>query len=54
MASDYVVLVEIPMGSRNKYEWDDELGGIVLDRRLFSSLGYPADYGFIEGTGRGR
>ena len=50
MASDYVVMVEIPMGSRNKYEWDDELGGIVLDRRLFSSLGYPADYGFIEGT----
>ena len=50
MAGDYVVLVEIPMGSRNKYEWNDELGGIVLDRRLFSSLGYPADYGFIEGT----
>ena len=50
MANDYVALVEIPMGSRNKYEWDDELGGIVLDRRLFSSLGYPADYGFIEGT----
>src|SRR6201984_2238285 len=50
MTSDCVVLVEIPMGSRNKYEWDDELGGIVLDRRLFSSLGYPADYGFIEGA----
>ncbi|MBV8258815.1 MAG: inorganic pyrophosphatase, partial [Actinobacteria bacterium] len=29
--SDAVVLVEIPAGSRNKYEWDDELGGIVLD-----------------------
>ena len=50
MASDYVALIEIPMGSRNKYEWNEELGGIVLDRRLFSSLGYPADYGFIEGT----
>ena len=31
---DFVAFVEIPMGSRNKYEWDDELGGIVLDRRL--------------------
>ena len=50
MASGYVVMVEIPMGSRNKYEWDDELGGIVLDRRLFTSMSYPADYGFIEGT----
>jgi inorganic pyrophosphatase len=48
--SDGVVFVEIPMGSRNKYEWDDELGGLVLDRRLFSSMSYPADYGFIEGA----
>jgi inorganic pyrophosphatase len=46
----HVVFVEIPGGSRNKYEWDDELGGIVLDRRLFTSMSYPADYGFIEGT----
>jgi inorganic pyrophosphatase len=45
-----VVFVEIPGGSRNKYEWDDELGGIVLDRRLFTSMSYPADYGYIEGT----
>ena len=45
-----VVFVEIPMGSRNKYEWDEELGGIVLDRRLFTSMTYPADYGFVEGT----
>jgi inorganic pyrophosphatase len=48
--SDVVVFVEIPAGSRNKYEFDPELGGIVLDRRLFTSMSYPADYGFIEGT----
>ena len=47
---DGVVFVEIPSGSRNKYEWDDELGGIALDRRLFTSMSYPADYGFVEGT----
>jgi inorganic pyrophosphatase len=45
-----VVFVEIPAGSRNKYEWNDELGGIVLDRRLFTSMTYPADYGFVEQT----
>ncbi len=45
-----VVFVEIPGGSRNKYEWSDELGGIVLDRRLFTSMSYPSDYGFVEGT----
>jgi inorganic pyrophosphatase len=48
--SDGVVFVEIPAGSRNKYEYDEELGGIVLDRRLFTSMSYPADYGYIEGT----
>jgi inorganic pyrophosphatase len=47
---DGVVFVEIPAGSRNKYEWDAELGAIALDRRLFTSMSYPADYGFIEGT----
>jgi inorganic pyrophosphatase len=46
----FIVLVEIPTGSRNKYEYDAALGGIVLDRRLFTSMSYPADYGFIEGT----
>ncbi len=40
-------LVEIPKGSRNKYEWDEELGAIKLDRFLFSSVVYPTDYGFI-------
>lgn len=49
--SDLVtVFVEIPAGSRNKYEYDAELGGLVLDRRLFSSMSYPADYGFVEAT----
>ena len=45
-----VVFVEIPAGSRNKYEYDEELGGIVLDRRLFTAMTYPGDYGFVEGT----
>jgi len=45
-----VVFVEIPGGSRNKYEWDYEVGGIVLDRRLFTSMSYPSDYGYFEGT----
>ena len=47
---EVIVFVEIPTGSRNKYEYDESLGGIVLDRRLFTSMSYPADYGFIEGT----
>ena len=50
MADKVIARVEIPMGSRNKYEFDEELGGIVLDRRLFTSMSYPADYGFIEHT----
>ena len=48
--ADGVVFVEIPGGSRNKYEWDEELGAVALDRRLFTSMSYPADYGFIQGT----
>ena len=42
--------VEIPQGSRNKYEYDEERGVIRLDRHLFSSVVYPADYGFLEQT----
>ncbi len=42
--------VEIPMGSRNKYEIDHETGRIRLDRTLFTATRYPADYGFIEDT----
>jgi inorganic pyrophosphatase len=47
---EFDVLVEIPKGSRNKYEVDHESGRIRLDRTLFTSTAYPADYGFIEGT----
>lgn len=50
MAQTYTVVVEIPKGSRNKYELDKATGRIRLDRMLFSSVHYPADYGFIEGT----
>jgi len=44
------VVVEIPRGSRNKYEFDHEKGVIRLDRRLFSATVYPADYGFVPDT----
>jgi inorganic pyrophosphatase len=44
------VVVEIPRGSRNKYEYDHELHQIRLDRRLFSATVYPADYGFVPDT----
>jgi inorganic pyrophosphatase len=50
VSDEAVVFVEIPSGSRNKYEYDAEAGGIVLDRRLFTAMAYPADYGFVEGT----
>jgi inorganic pyrophosphatase len=44
------VVVEIPRGSRNKYEYDHEHGVMRLDRRLFSATVYPADYGFLPDT----
>ncbi len=44
------VMVEIPKGSRNKYEYDHETGMIVFDRMLFSAVHYPSDYGFILET----
>jgi len=44
------VVVEIPRGSRNKYELDHVTGVFRLDRRLFSATVYPADYGFIPDT----
>jgi len=43
-------IIEIPQGSRNKYEWDHERQRLVLDRFLFSSVVYPTDYGFIPET----
>jgi inorganic pyrophosphatase len=44
------VLVEIPKGSGNKYEYDKKLGIFRLDRSLYSPMHYPGDYGFIPGT----
>jgi inorganic pyrophosphatase len=44
------VVVEVPKGSRNKYEIDHETGAIWLDRELFTATRYPADYGFIPHT----
>jgi inorganic pyrophosphatase len=44
------VVVEIPSGSRNKYEYDHERHRFVLDRVLYSSVHYPCDYGFIAGS----
>ena len=44
------VLIEIPRGSRNKYEYDFEIRRMRFDRMLFSSMMYPADYGFIPET----
>ncbi len=44
------VVVEIPRGSRNKYEIDHDGGRVFLDRRLFTAMAYPADYGFVPDT----
>ena len=44
------MIVEIPMGSANKVEYDGELGLFRLDRALYSPMHYPGDYGFIPGT----
>lgn len=44
------VVVEIPRGSRNKYEYDESRGVIRLDRRLTGPVSFPADYGFVPGT----
>ena len=47
---DVHVIIEIPKGSRNKYEMDHETGEIHLDRTLFTATQYPADYGFVPDT----
>ena len=44
---DFLAVIEIPKGSKNKYELDKETGLIVLDRILYTSTHYPANYGFI-------
>ncbi len=43
-------IIEIPMGTKNKYEVNKETGRITLDRVLYSALTYPGEYGFIEDT----
>jgi inorganic pyrophosphatase len=48
--TDYDVVIEIPKGSRNKYEVDHVTGRVFLDRVLFTSFVYPVDYGFFENT----
>jgi inorganic pyrophosphatase len=50
MSNEIDVVVEIPRGSRNKYEYDHDTHVIRLDRRLFTATAYPADYGFIPDT----
>ena len=47
---EVTAIVEIPRGSRNKYEADHDTGAIWLDRMLFTATQYPADYGYIPGT----
>jgi inorganic pyrophosphatase len=47
---EFEVTIEIPKGQRNKYEVDHETGRVKLDRYLYTSFGYPADYGYIENT----
>jgi inorganic pyrophosphatase len=44
------VLIEIPGGSKNKYEFDKDLNAFALDRVLYSSVQYPYDYGFVPNT----
>ena len=46
----FPVVIEIPKGSKNKYELDKETGMLRLDRVLYSAVYYPSDYGFIPRT----
>ena len=48
--ADYAAVIEIPKGSRNKYEVDHETGRVFLDRVLYTTFVYPTDYGFFENT----
>lgn len=47
---DFIAVIEIAKGSKNKYELDKETGLIILDRILYTSTHYPANYGFIPRT----
>jgi inorganic pyrophosphatase len=53
LSEQLLAFVEIPKGSRNKYEFDEGIGEVILDRFLSSSMVYPTDYGFLAGH-RGR
>ncbi len=48
--NDFIAVIEIPKGCKNKYELDKETGLIILDRVLYTSTHYPANYGFIPRT----
>ena len=48
--NDFIVLIEITKGSKMKYELDKETGYILLDRVLYTSTHYPANYGLIPRT----
>ena len=48
--TDFICVIEIPKGSKTKYELDKETGYIILDRILYTSTHYPANYGFIPRT----
>jgi len=50
MPEEVACFVEVAKGSRNKYEWDEELGHITLDRVLHSAVFYPHNYGFVPQT----
>jgi inorganic pyrophosphatase len=53
LADQLLAYIEIPKGSRNKYEFDEGIGEVILDRFLSSSTVYPTDYGYLIGY-RGR
>jgi inorganic pyrophosphatase len=50
IATAFPVVIEVPQGSKNKYELDKQTGLLKLDRVLYSSVHYPANYGFIPRT----
>ena len=50
LPDDFICVIEIPKGSRKKYELDKQTGYIILDRILYTSTHYPANYGFIPRT----
>jgi inorganic pyrophosphatase len=52
-SEELLAFIEIPKGSRNKYEYDEKVGHVILDRFLSSSMVYPTDYGYLIGH-RGR